>query len=191
MSFHLVSSKHADVRRSPTGPGSGSESDAASDEEQLPKLQSFLKGWLKGAALQYALEEHYDTFFARNSDNAKEGTAYALEAANDMLKVFGIWGPWDTTSIRLDEMTDYHPSEEEEEVEEVREERQDCEGDEDDRVCFSENWRPNGGSSLDYSQSQRDALDASVGARARSRSTSRSFDEPTSRRVFRRETRVS
>lgn len=135
---YVISSIVDGPHRSRPEPGTDSESEAESDHEQLPKLRSFLKGWLKGAALQHALEEHYDTFFKRNSEDAKEGTAYAMEAANDMLKVFGIWGPWDTESKRLDEMSDYHPSaEEEEEEDDLEDERPDDDEGDDDRVRFT------------------------------------------------------
>ena len=77
-------------------------------------MKPFKRFWIRGDALKYVLEEHYDTFFEKNAVGPKEGSAYADEAANDMMKTFGIFGPWGGDSKALDERSDYVPTDDEE-----------------------------------------------------------------------------
>ncbi|KAF9028583.1 hypothetical protein BDZ89DRAFT_1133551 [Hymenopellis radicata] len=67
------------------------------DEDDIKTLtkgwvSTFQKKWLDGAALAYAQEHHLDEFCRKNAESAREGTAYAHEASNDMMRTFGYDG---------------------------------------------------------------------------------------------------
>lgn len=112
--------RHSPDRDRDRSSDSSDDSEDGYDSEDLPKLKPFQRFWLKGEALKYALETHYEEFFEKNADDPKEGSAFAQEAANDMMKTFGVFGPWGTDSKPLDERSDYVPSEDEEEEDQVR-----------------------------------------------------------------------
>ncbi|KAF9014804.1 hypothetical protein BDZ89DRAFT_1142034 [Hymenopellis radicata] len=75
------------------------------DIEALTKgwVSTFKKEWLDGEACAYVIEYHLDEFCWRNAESASEGIAYGLEAVKDMIRNFGVFGPWGKTSARLDD----------------------------------------------------------------------------------------
>ncbi|KAF9017018.1 hypothetical protein BDZ89DRAFT_1141053 [Hymenopellis radicata] len=82
----------------------GSEVDE-DDIKTLTKgwLTKFSRNWLGGEALAYAKEHHLDEFCQQNRTSAADGTAYGLVAAKDMMREFGVFGPWGATSVRKED----------------------------------------------------------------------------------------
>ncbi|KAF9037321.1 hypothetical protein BDZ89DRAFT_1129847 [Hymenopellis radicata] len=82
-------------------------SDSDSDSGKVPvRVTKFLRGWLGGEAEQYAYDNHVDEFCRINRTSAHDGTQFALRASNEMLTLFGEFGPWGADSKLLEEEVD-------------------------------------------------------------------------------------
>ncbi|KAF9005824.1 hypothetical protein BDZ89DRAFT_1145036 [Hymenopellis radicata] len=79
------------------------DGDTVIDQDDVKALTKgwvgkFTKGWLDGHALAYATEHHLDEFCRINSQSAAEGTAYCQVAVKDMIRVYGVFGPFNAKS---------------------------------------------------------------------------------------------
>ncbi|KAF8991117.1 hypothetical protein BDZ89DRAFT_1054663, partial [Hymenopellis radicata] len=67
------------------------------EDDATPSITPFKKGWLRGEALEYARNLR-TRFFEAKTRSTVEATAYGKTAANEMMRVFGVMGPWGVTS---------------------------------------------------------------------------------------------